>query len=758
MSGSSVAEQGAPGVVTRVIPVEGMHCAACASKVEAAARRAPGVRAASVSFATKKLRIEVVGSPEHGQASQVARGEPGQAELGQASQAALLERVAREVRSAGFRLDLSQDPAVRAAFELAQQRTLTRRAAVCAVMAIPLVVIAMSHGTVPWLAGPEIAWIQLWLACPIFAWGGWPIHVAALRRMRSGAADMNTLVSLGTTAAFASSLWHLWRGHAEMHALTFEAAAVIIVFVLIGRLLEARATARAGAALRELAALAVPSVRVVEGDSERTVSAGEIARGMRVRIRAGERVPVDGTIVRGESELDESMLTGEPMPRKRALGDRVHAGTLNTLGAIEVEASCGTDETMLAGIVALVDQAQATKASIARLADRTAAIFVPIVLAIAAASWAMWMWLGGPGTRSAQAAQALVSVLVVACPCALGLATPVAIMVASGRAARRGILLRRAGGFELLAGVREVIFDKTGTLTAGRPRVIALRAAAGTSEEDLLSAAAAAEALSEHPIARGIVEFARVRAIAPATPSKVDAIAGRGVRAIVEGEEFLAGSAAFLTESGAACGGEPRCGTTVYVARNGRFLGTIELADEPRPDAREAIDLLRGLGVRPTIASGDSRSAVESVAERVGIDPRDAHGAMSPSEKAAFVAARPHAAFVGDGINDAAALAAARPGIAVSGGTDIARSSADLVLVSPDLRRIPEAIELSRRTLATIRQNLAWAFGYNVILIPVAAGALWPLTGWMLPPVAASAAMALSSISVVVNSLRLRRA
>jgi Cu+-exporting ATPase len=740
-----VAEQGAPGVVTRVIPVEGMHCAACASKVEAAALRVVGVRAASVSFATKKLRMEVAAVTE-------AR------EGGRAGDTALVEQVAREIRAAGFSLDLSRDPAARAAAERARQRSLARRAVVCACLAVPLVIVAMSHGAIGWLSGPGMAWAQLWLACPIFAWGGWPIHAAALARLRSGSADMNSLVSLGTTAAFGSSLWHLWSGHADVHALTFEAAAVIIVFVLIGRVLEARATARAGDALRELAALAVPSVRIVEGDSERAVSAEEVARGMRVRVRAGERVPVDGTIVRGESELDESMLTGEPMPQKRALGDRVHAGTLNTLGALEVEASCGTDETMLAGIVALVDEAQATKASIARLADRIAAVFVPIVLAIAAASWVLWMWLGSAETRESQAMQALVSVLVVACPCALGLATPVAIMVASGRAARRGILLRRASGFELLAGAREVIFDKTGTLTVGRPRVTVLRAAAGVSEEDLLSAAATAESLSEHPIARGIIELARERGVAFATASGADAIAGRGVRATSGRGECLVGSAAFLAESGIACGGDPRGGTTVYVAMGGRLLGAIELADEPRSDAREAVELLRAIGVRAAIASGDSGGAVERVAARVGVDARDAHGAMTPAEKAAFVAARPHAAFVGDGINDAAALAAARPGIAMSGGTDIAKSSADLVLVAPELRRIPEAIELSRRTLAVIRQNLAWAFGYNVILIPLAAGALWPFTGWMLPPIAASAAMALSSVSVVANSLRLRRA
>ncbi|MEY5061458.1 MAG: hypothetical protein RIS45_1379 [Planctomycetota bacterium] len=780
MSGRSVAERPTAGVVTRVIPVEGMYCAACASKVEAAVRRVRGVRAASVSFATRKLRVEIgceagigaengqasqaashvgqdLGQDQIGQASQVA-SHVGQDQVGQASQASLLEHVERAVKAAGFRLDLSRDPSARAAAELARQRSLVRRVAICACLAAPLVVLAMSHGSIPLLGSQGAGWIQFWLACPIFAWGGWPLHRAALARLRTGAADMNTLVSLGTTAAFLSSTWRLWSGHADVHALSFEAAAVIIVFVLLGRLLEARATARAGDALRELAALAQPSVRVVDRGIERTIAAEEVERGMRVRVRPGERVPVDGAVVLGASEVDESMLTGEPMPQRRAVGDRVHAGTLNTIGAIEIEASCGSDETLLAGIVALVDEAQATKASIARLADRIAAVFVPIVLAIAATAWVLWMWLGSVESRDARAMEALVSVLVVACPCALGLATPVAIMVASGRAARRGILLRRATGFELLATTREVVFDKTGTLTIGRPRVVAVHAADGVGEAELLSAAASAESLSEHPIAQGIVEAARARGIAILAASAAEAIVGSGVRARVGGDEVLVGTAAFLSESGIACSAaSASTNTTVHVARAGRPLGSLELADERRADARECIELLRALGVRATVASGDASGPVEAMAARIGVDARDAHAAMTPSEKAAFVASRAHAAFVGDGINDAAALAAARPGIAMSGGTDVARSSADLVLVTPELRRIPEAIELSRRTLAVIRQNLAWAFAYNLALIPLAAGALWPLTGWMLPPVAASAAMALSSVSVVANSLRLRR-
>jgi Cu+-exporting ATPase len=772
--------------VTRVLTVDGMHCAACASKVERAARAVPGVRSASVSFATRRMRIELDGAA--GDVLAVARG----------------------VAKAGFRLDLSRDPMARAAAERAEERALRRRVIVGIVLALPLLVIAMSHGAVPALDGPAMGWVQASLAAPILLYCGWPIHAAAWARLRARSSDMNTLVTLGTTVAFGASLWTLLvteggaahaAAHADAaaeadaavalggggggHAYHFEAAAVIIVFVLVGRMLEARATMRAGDAVRALAALAVPRVRViasgaVAGDDEREIAADEVERGMRVRVRPGERVPVDGVVVSGASEVDESMLTGEPAPQVRRAGDRVVAGTMNTLGALEVEASCGAAETVLARVVAMVDEAQATKAGIARVADRMAAVFVPVVLVIAAGACAAWLVFGPAEVRGGLAVQALVSVLVVACPCALGLATPVAILVASGRAARMGVLFRRAAGFELLAEVREVVFDKTGTLTAGRPRVVAVHAVGGVAESRVVALAAAVEASSEHPVARGIVESARARVVAVGRPHGFEAIAGCGVRAMVEeGEgkgdteaEAVAdaarlvevGTAAWLAERGVAVSGlDPGIaakarGTLVFVAVDSACIGAIELADTLRDDAREAVDGLRAMGVRGGIASGDAQRVVDAVAETLGIDAARAHGALTPAEKASLLAERGRGvAFVGDGINDAPALAAARPGIAMAGGTDVARSSADVLLVAPDLRRIPEAIALSRRTLAVIRQNLAWAFGYNAVLIPLAAGALWPWTGWMLPPIAASAAMALSSVSVVANSLRLRR-
>lgn len=731
----------------RIVPVEGMHCAACASKVERAARTIPGVRAASVSFATRKARIAF---------------DPTTTDL---------EAIASGVRRAGFALSLDRDPAARAARERADARDLARRVVVGAVLSAPLAAIAMSHGAVHAVAGLGGGWAQFALAAPVYLWCGGPIHAAAFARLRSGGADMNTLVSLGTTVAFVASAWSLvaatlaGAGHDAMPHLSFEAAAIIVVFIQLGRMLEARATARAGEALRALSALAVPTVALVERvdgvERERAVAADAIERGARVRVRPGERIPVDGAVVAGESEVDESMLTGEPMPAAKRTGDAVFAGTMNTLGALEIEASCAAAETTLARIVELVDDALTTKARIARLADRVAAVFVPIVIVIAASAALGWWWLGPAGRGGTLALEALVSVLVVACPCALGLATPVAIMVASGRAARMGVLFRSAAAFEKLSSVREVVFDKTGTLTEGTPRVIAVRPAPGVAESEVLSVAAAVERASEHPIARGIVAEAAQRGLAVPCADGFEARAGQGARARIEGlGEARVGKSAWVgaTENGISDGDGA---TVVHVSAADRMLGAIALADRLRPSAAEAVAELAARGIAVRIASGDSAGPVARVAEEAGIAAERCHAGLSPEDKARLVRAQRASgavAFVGDGINDAVALAEASVGIAAGGGTDVAKASADITLITHDLRAVPRAIALSAATLAVIRQNLAWAFGYNLVLIPVAAGALYPWTGALLPPVAASAAMALSSVSVVLNSLRLRGA
>jgi Cu+-exporting ATPase len=747
-----------------------MQCAACASKVEAAAGSVAGVHLASVSFASRKIRVEFDASTTAALAANAT------------IITSICAAVAQRLHRAGFELSLERDVAMRAWREQRAQSALRTRVWIGAIVSLPLLIIAMSHDSIPALTGLTSAWTQCALAAVVYVWCGWPIHAAAFTRLRVATTDMNTLVSLGTSVAFASSVWTLMRasmstqvvlhggehGTGQMGALWFEAAAIIIVFVMLGRLLEARATHRAGDALRALGALAVSRVCVFDASGERMIAAEEIKAGMRVRVRPGERIAVDGRVTMGESEVDESMLTGEPFPRMKRVGDTVVAGTMNTVGAMEIEATHAAADTVLAHIVELVDQAQTTKARIALLADRVAAVFVPIVITIACASALTW-WICGPAaTRGALALESFVSVLVVACPCALGLATPVAIMVASGRAAQRGVLFHSAAAFERLAEVRAIIFDKTGTLTRGAPRVSSVRACDGVASDRVLALGAACESSSEHPLARGIVRAAVDAGVLPYESSGFRAVAGQGARAEVVEQgttvTVLVGRASWLRAQGIAVASEPCIGATeVIVAVNGAMIGSIELIDALRESAAESVRELDQLGVQSWIASGDATSAAQRVAHEVAIDPARVVSEMTPESKAELVRRLQQSqnggvAFVGDGINDCIALAASDAGIAMGGGTDVARASADLSLIATDLRRVPQAIALSRRTLRVIRQNLMWAFGYNLLLIPMAAGVFAPWTGWMLPPIAASAAMALSSVSVVANSLRLRRA
>lgn len=758
---SATSERGpATSTTVRVVAVEGMHCAACATKVEKALRADAGVAAADVAFATRVARI--VFDP--------SRTTP--------------ELLARRVKSAGFRLAMDRDPAARAAAESRALVDLRHRFIVGAVLSLPLAFIAMTHGSVAWLAGEVAAWVQFALATPVFFWCGWPIHRAALQRARHFSTDMHTLVSLGTTVAYGASVWALIAttpSHAaHLSHLWFEAAAIILVFVLLGRLLEARATARASDAIRALGALVVPLVRVIEIDSaretEREMPVELVTPGMRVRIRPGERVPVDGEVVRGESEIDASMLTGEPLPVVKRAGDLVVAGTMNALGVLDVVATRASNDTVLARVIVMVDEAQSTKARIARTADRIASVFVPAILVVSLMTFAAWMMLAPAEIRLARGLEALVSVLVVACPCALGLATPVAVMVASGRAASEGFLFRSAAAFEKLAMIRAIVFDKTGTLTQGSPRVTRILPVEGVQEATILAAAASVEHSSEHPVARGIVEAAHERGVPYERAEKFLAIAGEGVGGEVPNSNAASGvsrirvgRSGWLAREGVR--GLPaeadtifkgqRGETVVCVAIDTRCVGAIGLEDALRSSARSAVAELQTDRIDAWIASGDAEPAVLRVAAELGIAPHRAKSGLTPESKAELLRelkALTPIAFVGDGINDAVALAAADAGIAMSSGTDVAKASADVVLVTQDLSAIVRALRLSRATLRVIRQNLAWAFGYNVILIPLAAGALYPWTGAMLPPVFASAAMAISSVTVVLNSLRLRRA
>ena len=540
---------------------------------------------------------------------------------------------------------------------------------------------------------------------------------------------MNTLVAVGTWAAL---LWSLFGGG----LVWFDGAAMIVALVLVGRWLEARAKRRAGRAVRQLLELAPETARVERDGGEVEVALADVVVGDVCVVRPGERVPTDGEIVSGSTAIDESMLTGESMPVEKGEGDPVAGATVNRMGAFRMRATRVGAQTAFARIVAAVRDAQASRPPVQALVDKVAGVFVPIVLAIALAT----LLLSGDFETGVLRA---VTVLIIACPCAMGLATPTAIVVAVGRAAEQGIVFRDAAALEQAARLKGVAFDKTGTLTEGKPRVV------GDVSDEVLRAAATAEELSEHPLAEAVRVEAAARGIAPEEVDKFRAIPGRGVRVHVGGEEILVGSLRLMREEGIAFDEDPE-GTVLAVARGGKALGTVRIADPVRPGARKAVAELRELGLRTVMLTGDAASTAKAVAAETGVD--DFHAELLPEEKLARL--EPGLAMVGDGINDAPALAAADVGIAMGSGTDVAIEAAHITLVRPDLSGVARAVRLGRRTLSTIRWNLFWAFFYNVVAIPAAAGLL-PFT---VTPAYAAAAMAVSSLTVVGNSLRLRRA
>jgi Cu+-exporting ATPase len=663
--------------------------------------------------------------------------------------------------------------------DAAQTRSLLRRTVIGALLALPVLVVAMSHGSIPGVRGAWSPWFQLLLTTPVFLWCGWPIHRAAWRALRHGSASMDTLVSMGTGAAYGYSLvvtiWPAWRGlagHGAPHgasgpAVYFEAAAVIIVLVLLGRVLEARATGRTTLAIRRLLDLQPTMARVVRGEIEQEIPADAVVVGDAIVVRPGERIPVDGRVQSGDSAVDESMLTGESLPVEKSAGSEVFAATMNTTGALRILATGVGGDTALRKVVQLVQEAQGDKAPIARLADAMSAIFVPVVIVIALLTFVAWMLLGPSESRLGMALIASVSVLVIACPCALGLATPTAIMVGTGRGAEEGILIRNGAALETTHRLTVIILDKTGTITMGRPALTRIIPAQGVTEEELLRIAAAAERSSEHPLAKAVVAAAPRDGLSAApTVAGFKALSGHGIEARVQGRPVLAGTASLLRSRGIALALTEEAAelaeqgvTPVHVAADGRELGLLGLADAPRPEAREAIRSLQAMGVRVLMLTGDNSLAAHAVARAVGVDEFAAE--LLPADKASRIRdlqrAGDRVGMVGDGINDAPALAQADVGMAIGTGTDVAIESADITLLRGDLRTVPEAISLSRRTVRTIRQNLFWAFIYNAVGIPIAAGVLYPATGWLLPPILASAAMSLSSVSVVLNSLRLRR-
>jgi Cu+-exporting ATPase len=727
-----------------------MHCAACVAKVEAALRRVPGVEEAVVNLATERATVRL---------------DPARADV---------DALRRAVAAAGYELgeplrettgarDRERETRER------EQRALRRRVVVGAVLSAPVLVGGMSE-LFPW-APPALRnpWVQLLLATPVQFWVGWPFHRGLWVDLRHRTASMATLVSLGTNAAYlfslAVTLWpHALLTHGAMTY--YETGAVVITLVMLGRWLEARARGRTSEAIRRLMALAPRTARVLRDGQEVDLPTEAVELGDLVRIRPGERIPVDGVVVEGFSAVDESMLTGESLPVDKGPGARVAAGTVNRTGTFVFRATAVGRDTTLARIVQLVEEAQGSRAPIQRLADRVAAVFVPIVLGVAAVTFLGWL-TAGPEPRLAMALTTAVAVLVIACPCAMGLATPTAIMVATGRGAELGVLIRSAAALELLHRVDTVVFDKTGTLTVGRPEVTAVVPAAGVGEDEILALAAAAEQASEHPLGEAVVRRAKERGVALPPLEAFATVPGHGVEALTAEGRILLGSRGLMDARGVdvtpldaeARRLQAEGQTVMYLAFGGRLLGLLAAADVLRPEAAETVAALRARGLTVVMLTGDHRRTAEALARRAGIP--EVLAEVLPEDKAGQVrrrrAAGHRVAMVGDGLNDAPALAAADVGIAMGSGTDVAMEAADITLMRGDLRGVLAALELSRRTIRIVKENLVWAFGYNVILIPVAAGALYPLAGVLLSPILAGAAMAFSSVSVVSNSLRLKR-
>jgi Cu+-exporting ATPase len=654
---------------------------------------------------------------------------------------------------------------------------------VSAALSAPLLVLAMLGEVLGLHISPGVLhWIEFVLATPVVLWGGWPFFQRFWASLANRSPNMFTLIGLGTGAAYLDSVAATVlpgifpASFRDMHGAVpvyFEAAAIITTLVLLGQVLELRARQRTSGAIRALLKLAPQQAHRIGADgAEKDIPLSEVQRGERLRVRPGERIPVDGTVREGASAVDESMVTGEAMPVEKATSDKVIGGTLNTSGSFVMEAEHVGSETMLAQIVKLVSEAQRSRAPMQRLADKVAAYFVPAVIATAAVAFLGWL-LFGPEPRFAHALVAAVSVLTIACPCALGLATPMSIMVAVGRGAHAGVLVRNAEALETLAKVDTLVVDKTGTLTEGKPRVaqISVFPGSGVTNEALLAMAASLERLSEHPLARAIVSAAEEKHLPLSAASEFLAMAGGGVEGNVGGKRVVVGTARFLRELGIEIPKEPEqqggssqqvasATTPVYVAADGRVSGGIFLSDRIKASARQAVRALRADGIRLVMLTGDRRPVAEMVARELGIE--DVEAEVQPQQKAEAVKRLREqgrvVAMAGDGINDAPALAASDVGIAMGTGTDVAIANAGITLLKGDLGGIVRARRLSRVAIMNIRQNLAFAFLYNALGIPVAAGVFYPIFGWLLSPMIASAAMSFSSVSVIANALRLRSA
>ena len=809
---------------TLEIPVLGMTCASCVGRVEKAIRAAPGVKSATVNLAAERARVEIddAGSPAAvtqairsagyepieravelkiggmtcascvGRVERALKATPGvlDASVNLATEratvrvlegAADLRALTEAVAGAGYTAEAASPPDATSgdreqAARAAEIHSLGRAVAVAGAATLPLFLVEMALHFVPgahdWLMGTlgMTPWRIVSFLLATFV-----LFVPGLRFYRKGVPnlvrltpDMNSLVVLGATAAWAFSTvatfaprW-LPAGTANVY---FEAAAVIVTLILIGRWFEARAKGQTSQAIRRLVTLQAKTARVERNGSEVELPIDQVTPGDVIVVRPGERIPVDGSVLSGASFVDESMLTGEPVPVEKGEGARVVGGTNNTTGAFRFRAEKVGAETVLAQIVRMVEAAQGAKLPIQALVDRVTSWFVPVVIAIAVVTFGVWLAFG-PQPALGFALVNAVAVLIIACPCAMGLATPTSIMVGTGRAAELGVLFRKGEALQALQGVQVVAFDKTGTLTAGRPELTDLAVADGFSEDEVLALVAALETRSEHPIARAILKAAEGRGLTVPEPETFSSRPGYGAEGRVAGRAVQVGAdrlmrdlghdlSAFADQAGrlAEQGKSP-----LYAAIDGRLAAVIAVADPIKPTTPAAIAAIHLLGLKVAMITGDNRRTAEAVARRLGID--EVRAEILPDGKVAAIRALQagdrRVAFIGDGVNDAPALAAADVGLAVGGGTDVAIESADVVLTGGDLRGAVNAIALSRATMRNIRQNLVWAFGYNVVLIPVAAGLLFPLFGWLLSPMLAAGAMALSSVSVLANALRLR--
>ncbi len=824
------------------MPITGMTCAACASRVERTLARSPGVRKAGVNLATNRATVEYdpaatgvrelmgrvkdagygTGATAHADfvvddsARPSGSPAPLEQELGRipgvvdasfnlatsqvrveylpvATDSGVVKRAIEGfgyvVRESPVTGDSAAVEDSEAAARRAEYEALRQKFWLAAGLSAPVLVIAMSHGRIAFLEGAWVTWLQLALTTPVVLYCGAQFYRGAWAAFRHRAADMNTLIAVGTGAAYLYSVLATLRPSAfagvapggmggmtgmdgaAMPAVYYEAASVIIALILLGRMLEARAKGQTGDAIRRLIGLQPKTARVVRstasGSEERDISVDEVIPGDIIVVRPGEKIPVDGVVREGNSSVDEGMLTGESMPVDKGPGASVFGATLNTLGSFRFEATKVGRDTALQQIVKLVQDAQGSKAPIARLADVISGIFTPIVLCIAIATFVAWFLLSPAETRFTMAFVNMVGVLVIACPCALGLATPTAVMVGTGKGAEFGVLIKGGEAQETAHKLTTIVLDKTGTITAGEPTLTDLVVIDGQDEAELLRLVASAERSSEHPLGAAIVREAARRQLPTVVAEHFLAIAGHGIEASVEHRALLLGNAklmkdravdvSVLADRAEALARDGK--TPMYVALDGRAAGVLAVADPVKPEAAAAIRALKALGLDVVMMTGDNRRTADAVGRAVGVDRVLAE--VLPSDKAREVRALQEqgriVGMVGDGINDAPALAQADVGIAIGTGTDVAIEASDVTLLRGDLRGVVAAIELSRATIRSVKQNLFWAFIYNVVGIPIAAGLLYPVFGWLLSPVIASAAMSFSSVSVVANSLRLRR-